>query len=509
MIIVDAMQFAFTHPGGASLCFVTGDVDYAYLLAVLKRPQWRSIVISKGTMQSMLHVNCDIKMCWESDVLQLKSSLPSAPPGFHGAAKVSGESNMLSLLVTSSESLDELQASTSHDLTRRIIQNDDTSETLSVVALTIVEEWTSDAELLRTIVREAPKARTYAASLTEGHHVARKSHVGSTLRRMHADRFPDRRAMRDFLARAVETGIVIESGEGAFKTFRLPSDEPAGAFRPVICLSGPAPVATQDMRGPCWSLVEARSDSDKIDATECIKVMLGVMAENDDIYCAENMLRKQLVLRWPSACASREHSALWIQDAVDAGEVIRFKRPNIKTKFICCPRHYQLAMAPFPPADIDTSAEEMDILDMLWEDKNGWVKRTEAIARLKENFEKMQSPFLRNKCSLNAASKKKSFLARGPWGQTLGLTIEDAQAALDIAYPPNEAEEPTTCDSRDHSLVEDKKDTAKAAEAMANHADVGRFVGVEEHDSRGSPISVESFWTSCLNTILRPPGPVV
>ena len=36
MIIVDAMDFAYQHPQGATLCFITGDVDYAYLLAVLQ-----------------------------------------------------------------------------------------------------------------------------------------------------------------------------------------------------------------------------------------------------------------------------------------------------------------------------------------------------------------------------------------------------------------------------------------------------------------------------------------
>jgi NYN domain len=70
MIIVDAMLFAFQHPDCATLCFITGDVDYAYLLAALQRPQWRTIVISRGTMQSMLHVNCDMKMRWETDILQ-------------------------------------------------------------------------------------------------------------------------------------------------------------------------------------------------------------------------------------------------------------------------------------------------------------------------------------------------------------------------------------------------------------------------------------------------------
>lgn len=59
MIIVDAMQFAYTNAQGATLCFITGDVDYAYLLAVLQKPQWRTIVISKGTISSMLHINCE------------------------------------------------------------------------------------------------------------------------------------------------------------------------------------------------------------------------------------------------------------------------------------------------------------------------------------------------------------------------------------------------------------------------------------------------------------------
>ena len=85
MIIVDAMEFAYLNPDGATLCFITGDVDYAYLLAKLQqKPQWSTIVISKGTMMSMLHVNCDMKMRWETDVLQLRpvKPSPSPPPGF-------------------------------------------------------------------------------------------------------------------------------------------------------------------------------------------------------------------------------------------------------------------------------------------------------------------------------------------------------------------------------------------------------------------------------------------
>jgi hypothetical protein len=327
MIIVDAMQFAFAHPEGATLCFVTVDVDYAYLLAVLQRPQWRSIVISKGTMQSMLHANCDKKMSWESDVLQLRSSLPLGPLGFHGAAKVSGESNMLSLLVTSSESLDESQASTSHDLTRRIIQNDDTSETLSVESLEIVEDWTDDAELLRIIVREAPEAQTYAGSLMEGHHVVSKSRVSNTLRQMHADRFPDRRSMRDFLVRAIETGIVIESGKGAFKTLRLPSEEQAGAFHSVIGLSEFAPVAAQDMR---------RRALEMITILPFILFTPWALCPKEDMFPAKTFVQssgKWAVLMFPTLTTAQGAVAEkpWLRSGtlVDWRRVANFKGPTL------------------------------------------------------------------------------------------------------------------------------------------------------------------------------------
>eukprot|EP00957_Ditylum_brightwellii_P063063 4786241-Ditylum_brightwellii.AAC.1 len=49
---------------------------------MLKQPQWRTIVISKGTIQTMLHVNCDMKMRWETDILRLHHLAVSPPPGF-------------------------------------------------------------------------------------------------------------------------------------------------------------------------------------------------------------------------------------------------------------------------------------------------------------------------------------------------------------------------------------------------------------------------------------------
>ncbi|KAL7575334.1 hypothetical protein ACA910_001852 [Epithemia clementina (nom. ined.)] len=62
-IVVDALQFAYNNPRAATLCFVLGEVDYADLFGVLKlRSQWRTIVISTGTLESMLHINCDTRI---------------------------------------------------------------------------------------------------------------------------------------------------------------------------------------------------------------------------------------------------------------------------------------------------------------------------------------------------------------------------------------------------------------------------------------------------------------
>ena len=74
IIIVDAMQFAFMCPEGVTLCFITGDVDYSYMLTVLQKPKWLKIVISKDCLQSKLDVKYDLKFSWEADVLEMQTT---------------------------------------------------------------------------------------------------------------------------------------------------------------------------------------------------------------------------------------------------------------------------------------------------------------------------------------------------------------------------------------------------------------------------------------------------
>jgi len=68
MIIVDAMEFAHQHPEGATLCFITEDVDYTYLLSALaKQPNWKTVIISpRRRAKTILQSTCGVHLCWES-----------------------------------------------------------------------------------------------------------------------------------------------------------------------------------------------------------------------------------------------------------------------------------------------------------------------------------------------------------------------------------------------------------------------------------------------------------
>ena len=212
MIIVDAMNFAMRNPDGATLCFVTGDVDYAYLLAILQcYKQYRTIVISKGTLQSILDVNCDMKMRWETDILQLRSS-----PAWRNTAVDLGLSIGSDMSASGNRSVENIE------------------ETFE--PLTANEEWIDDVEFLRNIVRR------------EGGSVGivRKSLVGSLLRQTNPARFPNRDAVKQFLAETIERDVILETGEGAFKVVSLPTDETTGTL-PAISLAQQIPVPLESV----------------------------------------------------------------------------------------------------------------------------------------------------------------------------------------------------------------------------------------------------------------------
>lgn len=221
MIIVDAMQFAYTHPDGATLCFITADVDYAYLLAVLQRqPQWRTIVISKGNIESMLHFNCNVKMRWETDVLQL--SIPSlhegekkslhqntTPPNkkvetHSGSGRQVSSSSPTSVLPSPSPT-----AATSSSSGQR-------SESNSFY------KRKGDFEVLRTAIRENPASQ-------DGN-TAFKSKVAVALHNEYPSRFTSRIITKQFLQEAVNNHLVVETGDGGFRAWTLSDTVQAGRF---------------------------------------------------------------------------------------------------------------------------------------------------------------------------------------------------------------------------------------------------------------------------------------
>jgi NYN domain len=200
MIMVDAMQFAFQHPEGAALCFITGDADYAYLLATLQRPQWRTIVISRGTMQSMLHVNCDMKMRRETDILQPIYGNPISE--------------------TKPSVQDENAPVNAWDTPFR--------------PLSVDEGWKDDVELLRSVLKQHNQVGVLTPL---------KSLIGNVLRNTNHARFPQRSTIKKFLARAVEEGMVVENGDGSMKTLSLPMHAGHPATVPSLTLSRKLPAS--------------------------------------------------------------------------------------------------------------------------------------------------------------------------------------------------------------------------------------------------------------------------
>jgi hypothetical protein len=528
-----------------------GDVDYAYLLAVLQRPQWRTIVISKGTMQSMLHVNCDMKMRWETDILQLRYSGDSAVPlDIHaGPNDPAGD--------------EEGQEGVTY---RDVVTKNRIAAPFE--PLTADEEREDDVALLRAIVRRE------GTNIDGLFPAALKSHIGNMLRHTNPARFPHREAIRSFFIEAIEMGAVVETGEGATKVLSLSTTNGSGRVGAIMSLSDQAPVSVKDIpervlemsivmpfvlfapwsRCPSgnvfpkktfvhsykefailmfhtltdaqrtvaeipwlrigtlvdWRRVEVGvnlsecsmcrdsrpvnemvpgsndkelyscpeclswsilNDDEKGQAVQRVLSVLQMMAANDDIYIAENILSKQLGIRHPDECTSRKAGALWIQAAVESGLVLSFKRQGVKGKLVCIPSQYENALAPFPPDTIDTSKEESHVADILWHSK-GVVSRVQVIESLKATFETMQTPVMRNKLFLNAHANGRFFVAKGPWLQTVGLTKEQALADLQRG-PPESKAIPDSFDTSniDTTLDGDSLDDESASNTSSIHDD--------------------------------------
>jgi hypothetical protein len=248
-----------------------------------------------------------------------------------------------------------------------------------------------------------------------------------------------------------------------------------------------------------WSTL---NNDEKGQAAQRVLSMLEMMAANDDIYIAENLLSKQLGIRHPDECTSRKTGALWIQAAVDFGSVISFKRQGVKSKLVCIHSQYENAQALFPPDTMETSKEESHVADMLWHSKEV-VPRVQVIESLKATFKTMQTPFMRNKVFLDAQANGRFFVAKGPWLQTVGLTKKQALAALQISSEvpwgaPQSKAVPDSLDTsnRDTTLdgdsLEDEADGESSEDEAVSNASGIHHDGIEAILKKSFPTDLNS-----------------
>lgn len=83
MIIVDALCYAMSKQAtGATLCFITNDQDFAYLLSRIARmPKFRTVLImSNPIANSMLARSADHVLSWSVDLFKLEPTASVVNP---------------------------------------------------------------------------------------------------------------------------------------------------------------------------------------------------------------------------------------------------------------------------------------------------------------------------------------------------------------------------------------------------------------------------------------------
>ena len=493
MVLVDVMDFALKHPGGATLCFVTDDgTDFTYLLNVLQRfKQYRTVVVSKKTTSQVM-LSGDLNICWETDILGL--------PYEH-----------LPMEHTNIQQHDENPASAG--------VNDPIA---LLTELHVDEDPIDDTILLRNVIQREISLRG----------CARKCNVGNILRQTYPVRFHKREIVKEFLATAISSKVVVESGKGAFKMLAVPpaeasSSEPALSpdsqpqiIIPVVSGTPPRTVAEAEACFLCRSVCDdvklvplSSTDGSRL-CPECVEWSttpvdqkdmgaekiaehLEFMAFNDDILVDENTMKTQVQLKTEFHCASPKLAALWIQHAHATRKIklvdnVPLVLQTRQRQFCLSLREVQIERFSPPPAEFETKAEEDCILQLLWDSTEDWINRLDAIAALRAAFPyRMSHPFYRSKVMLNGQNSQKFFLAKGPYAHVIGLTSEAAAQGL-ATFRPGKAAEDTVSEETSvaNSLSEISLDTDRsdALSTTGGQPDTEEVVSEEASNSLPAPV---------------------
>ena len=487
MIIVDAMKFAYDHPKGATLCFVTGDMDYAYLLAVLKQnPNWRTIVISRGSIDTtrMLHVNCDKRMCWETDVLEThyppKQHLLPPPPGFeyHNDRLILKAHPLPSVennVVQEEKKSNQEECTFGYSLSTNVQQ------------LSVEEKQRGANEVIPKSSYVAVCQRVSDRSLTQSGNSQRKAETGDDSTFMALSRKCPIKE-KDLTPKALEvvaerpfllyvawnpllkgTSIVghirpytVTTTKGIIYMFRSEKDaQKAIAQNEWLRHSGilfdwrERPESPKQL--PCVSCKEIFFQSKMLESPNCLGQLfcescfqeslfwddtkresaiesvvkvLETWERNDDTFVFVGILCKALCEGFSNDCKSKADAYFWINEAEAAGKVCQSVRSGSKSKIVFLPHVRDLVANSTSSNSIDTSQEEAFVIDLLRKNK-GPLTRLQINTELKSHFVTTMNSSLNRKAVISNGTRNKSFtLVRSFDNQTVGLTYEDAQNLL-------------------------------------------------------------------------------
>ncbi|GFH54808.1 hypothetical protein CTEN210_11284 [Chaetoceros tenuissimus] len=190
MIIVDSMEFAYNNLDGASLCFITSDVDYAYLLSKLNKPHCKTIVISRQSRS-------------DTHVIGMRKTLPVIPPGFVNCVSKSDTVVVEPTggSVNNRNSSDIENGSCASKVCIGLESDQKQEETFDEPSSN-----KGNFDLLCSLIEKyVDVGHTGGGTL--------KCHVASILRTEYSYIFPDRSSIQSYLKDVISRGIVVEVKE--------------------------------------------------------------------------------------------------------------------------------------------------------------------------------------------------------------------------------------------------------------------------------------------------------
>lgn len=439
---VDAMKFAMQHPKGAVLCVVTKNLVGGYLSVALREwRQHRVIVVSDDALDPS---SCESVVSWKNEIVQNQSTPNleklefenvdgeeaieflegfSIAPNGQAESKDSVNCNTWVDEVETQGSCDDCQCAQStelHDRDLVVTQHEHDDEYVYVLQAIVKEESSNSFSVLKT-------------------------KVGQRLREAYPDL--DLGTRRKILSDAIAKGILIESDEGPSRLISLPNaticaQSESSGFLFSMCSQCHCKMnenevkflgsKTGEISCPDCTLWVSSPVHTKYNAAVQVAVLLRIFASNDDIKLNENKL--QDLLRSKSANRSDKWARQSIDHSKELGLIV-----EIGQGMVSLPDNFGEATQQDSTQNLDTSAEEEHVSKILRKE-GGWTLRTKLIASLKEHFSSMSHPFARSRVFANAHRRKRFFVAKSFYGQTVGLTLEIAKASLSVLLPCNSKE---------------------------------------------------------------------